>query len=114
MKRITWCLIIGYCVALVIIGVYVPWNTQFYVANGKSHHLVTNAAEFDFIWNPPKIGSTSWASTASIDMKRISVEFIIISVIAGVLIFATRKNNTKPKSTSIKMSNHMARDNDRR
>lgn len=96
MKRLTRYIILAYYIALLLIGIYVPWNSQTFISSGRSQKHITMAVGYSFIWAPPQNSSSS---PAAVDMKRVGLEIGIISVIAGMLIFAsqwtTRKDNAK-------------------
>lgn len=79
-------LIIAYCIAILLICTYVPWNAEMRQTNIHNKtartHLV--AAGYSFMWQPPQAQNQQ---ATAVDLKRIGIEFIGATVIAGAIAF---------------------------
>lgn len=67
-------IIIGYCAAMVVASVYVPWKVDRHT---RFHSLVLDRG-YSFVFSPP-------VPAATIYYGRVLLEFVTISAIAGLL-----------------------------
>jgi hypothetical protein len=77
-ENIKQSIIIGYCLVILFISLYVPWKTVVWKNIGESKILVNLSNGYSFIFSP-------YLSTSSIDYGLIILEIIATTVIAVIL-----------------------------
>jgi hypothetical protein len=74
MRDVKKSIILGYCVTIAAVSVYVPWKVDF----NQGRLLIALDLGYSFYSSPPRKG-------AKIDCGRVMISFAFISAVAGVL-----------------------------
>ncbi|MCM0760298.1 hypothetical protein M7775_17225 [Sporomusa sphaeroides DSM 2875] len=86
-------IIITYCLILIAICFYVPWEAKL-TTNGNS---LTQFIGFSWFWQPPFVSKLDpyWWKFSNIDFRRIIFEVFGATVIAGIAYFAFGKSSKR-------------------
>lgn len=83
--KITLGIVIVYCLAVATVCLYVPWKVD------TTEGLLKEAVDYSPLWSPPALsGIAIPGAFVSVDVTRLMLELIVLTVIAVVAVSVTQ------------------------